>query len=294
MNLVRHIVAVTLVGTLGLAAASGQSPQPADSRSREIGRTTEKEIKVVLSSSFGTLAIEKGEPEKIVIVDTRSGDGTPPVRIDYSIRNRVGYMDVALGETDGEGEGKGGMRFSDLGKAKWDLRFSDAVPISFEVELGAGTGTFDLSGLDIKDFNLSTGASEVSLAFDEPNKSRIENLNIESGVSQFEGRNLGNANFHRLKFQGGVGSYHLDFSGSLNQEVDVDAEVGLGVLTLIIPDNIGARIFYQKSWMSSIALDADFRSTGEGEYTTDNYSNAAGKMNIRLDSGLGSIKIRRH
>jgi hypothetical protein len=266
-----------------------------DAPLREIGRTTEKELKVVLSSSFGSLRVSKGDPEKILAADASHQHASDPgMEINYEIRNRVGYMEVTLGENREENERrKGSFKISGFNGGKWYLRFSDIVPISFDVELGVGSGDFDLSGLQVKDFTLSTGASDVNLAFDEPNQTSIDNLSIESGVSKFTGRNLGNANFKRFKFQGGVGAYTLDFTGGISREVDVDIDVGLGFVTMIIPPAVGAKLFYEKTWVSRLDCDEDFQSVTDNEYETENYDRANGKMNIRIKSGLGSIKVRR-
>ena len=133
----------------------------------------------------------------------------------------------------------------------------------------------------------------MNLAFDEPNVTSIDNLSIESGVSKFNGRNLGNANFKHFKFQGGVGAYTLDFAGTIATEVDADIDVGLGVLTIIVPQDVGARVSYEKSWVSRLDCDSDFHSVSDNEYETENYDRAEGKINFRIDSGLGSIKVRR-
>ena len=291
-----------IIWTLGIVSVAGAAFWAAclggglDSPFKEIGRTTEKELKVVLSSSFGSVSVSRGESEKVLVADAGSkNSSTPKMDIEYDIRDRIGYMDVALGETRADHEHrKGSFKISTLNGGQWSLRFSDRIPISFDVELGVGSGHFDLSGLQVKDFTLSTGASDVSLSFDEPNKSSIDNLSIESGVSKFEGRNLGNANFKRFKFQGGVGAYTLDFSGNISTEVDADIDVGLGVLTIIIPEDVGARLIYEKSWVSRLDCDTDFHTISDNEYETENYDRADGKMNIRIDSGLGSIKVRRH
>ena len=265
-----------------------------DATTREIGRTTEKELAVVLTSSFGSVSISKGEPGKIVIAEALTkANEDPRMGVNYSIRNRVGYMDIVLGEKEDIELKKGTFKFHGFEAGKWFLRFTDGVPISFNVELGVGNGDFDLTGLNVKDFNLSTGASDVSLSFDEPNRSVIENMTIESGVSKFSGRNLGNANFKRFRFKGGLGSYTLDFSGDLTNEVDVDVEVGLGVLTLIVPEEVGARVLFDKNWFSRLDCDRNFHSVAEDRYESDNFSSAEGRMNIRIDSGLGSVKIRR-
>ena len=295
MRRYRTIIGILILAAAGsLTACAGPSPQE-DATQREIGRTTEKELKVVLTSSFGSVLFSRGEPEKMLVLDASPRTKKDPkISVDYSVRNRVGYMDLALGEGAKEGEGKkGSFRISDWDGGTWYLKFTDAVPISFDIQLGVGKGDFDLTGLQVKDFNLSTGASDVTLAFDEPNRGSIDNISIESGVSKFDGRNLCNAKFKRFRFQGGVGAYTLDFGGQLNSEVDVDIEVGLGVLTIYVPPATGARIMYEKSWVSRVDCAADFGSNGDNEFVSDNYHSAPGKMNIRIDSGLGSVKIRR-
>ncbi len=290
---IAHIAPVLAAVMLSSTCSPAVRAQEND-RIKEIGRTTEKEIKVVLSSSFGSVSISKGEPGKTVSVESNRGTGeSPRMNVDYTVRNRIGYLEINLGRDSEEGDDKtGGMHIGNLENGTWTLRFSDAIPISFDVELGIGRGTFDMTGLQVKDFNLSTGASEVDLTFDEQNAVEIENLNIESGMSRFNGRNLCNARFKHFHFQGGVGSYTLDFGGDLKSEVDVDIEVGLGFATLIVPKEIGARIMYEKNWVSKLDCDADFENNAANEYQSANYYHVAGKINITLDSGLGSIKVR--
>ncbi len=289
-----RVIVKFLLLTLALCVRPGSMILLAnDGRTKEVGRTTERELNVVLSSSFGSVFISKGEPEKVLTLDGGTTDN-PRMSLDYEIRNRVGYADISLGSEHHDGEHKKGVfSTSGLSGNTWLLHFSNAIPISFDIELGVGKAELDLSGLQVKDLNLSTGASEVDLSFDRPNNSSIENMNIESGLSKFTGRNLGNANFKHFKFQGGVGAYTLDFAGTLRREVDVDVEVGLGVVTIVVPPDIGAKVMYEKSWMSRLECDRDFQSTSDDQYVSDNYASSAGKMNIRVESGFGSVRIRR-
>lgn len=279
---------------LALSCSAAESPPPGDQTSKEVGRTTEKELKVVLTSSFGNVRLERGDREKVLFVEgDPSKENGSPYAVDYEIRNRIGYADLVLGEDDGDNQRTTGFHIKDLDGGNWLLRFSDAVPISFDMKLGVGRGHFDMSGLQVKDFNLSTGASDIDLSFDEPNRSTIENLSIESGVSKFDGRNLGNANFKHFRFQGGVGTYRLDFGGALSSEADVDISLGMGVMTLIVPEGMGAKIYHEKNWVSHVDYADDFHATAENEYTSENYSSAPARLNIRIDSGVGSVKIRR-
>jgi hypothetical protein len=274
-----------------LAFLAGIGPGAfAGDQTRQIGRTTEKEVSVVLSSAFGSVIIDRGEPEKILVVEAPEGNDQPNIQISYAVRNRVGYLELEIGEVSDNEDDK---KRWDLEGGEWLLHFSDALPISFDVELSVGKGHFDLSGLQVKDFTLSTGASDVTMTFDEENDALIEGMSIESGVGRFSGTNLGNANFRQFRFEGGVGTYYLDFSGSLRREVDVDIEVGLGVLTLVVPELVGARLSYEESWISRLDCGKGFTLVEDGEYITENYSSASGRMNIRVESGFGSVRIHR-
>ncbi len=276
-----------------LASPAWASDPPADQGTKEVGRTTEKELNLVLSSSFGNVAIGRGSAEKmLVLAGDPAAKGGSPFTVDYEIRNRVGYADLSLGPADEESR-KGSFKIKDFDGGKWDLKLSNAVPISFDLKLGVGRGDFDFSGLQVKDLTLSTGASDVSVAFDELNPSTIETINIESGLSRFEGRNLGNAHFKHFRFQGAVGTYRLDFGGSISTEVDVDIEIGMGVMTIIVPPEVGVKVYHDQSWVSRLDCDRDFRPTSDTEYTSDNYGSVPAKMNIQIDSGVGSVKIRR-
>jgi hypothetical protein len=223
-------------------------------------------------------------------------EDAPRGTVDYSARGGVGYVSVDLSPNDhkeGEGKKKSKEGHFNIHSSTWKLLYTDAVPISFDIELGLGEADIDMSGLNVKDFDLSTGASSVRLAFNEPNKNVIETMTIEAGLSKFKAMGLGNANFKRLRFEGGVGKYSLDFHGNLGKEVDVDAEVGMGTLVIVIPSNIGARVIYEKNWITDLDIDDDFAEQGEDVYQTSNYATAAGRINLHVEAGFGSVEIRR-
>jgi hypothetical protein len=266
---------------------------------KEIKRSAEKEVRIKLESSFGTVVCSKGVSDKVMVFDLKmQDDHKPNVDIDYRIKNDIGYLDISR-ESDGgnsvslhfhdDDEEKNDGTFE---SGKWYMRFTDAVPLSIDAELGAGRGDFDMTGLDIKDFTMSAGASSTTLLFGEPNKSEIEDFEIKSGVSKFVGEKLCNANFQRMTFEGGVGSYYLNFDGELHREVDVRIKIGLGAVTIVIPRETGAKVHYQENWFSTFSIDRDFDEERKGVYVTSNYSSVEGKMNIYVESGLGSVKVK--
>jgi hypothetical protein len=170
---------------------------------------------------------------------------------------------------------------------------TDALPLSIDANFGVGKADFDLSGLDVKALKITTGASSSIVSFGTPNKSVIENLKIESGDSKFVGEKLGNANFQRMTFDGGVGSYYLDFNGAITRDVEAHVKIGLGTVTIVLPPEIGAKVVYDDNWLSNFSIDRDFKQNGSDTYLSSNYHEAKVKISVYIESGLGSVKVKR-
>lgn len=268
---------------------------------REIQRTNEKRLNVELSSSFGSVNIRKGNPDKIVQVSYRkkAKEKDASIGLDYSVNNTTGELLIELHpektrhSRSRDGDVRVHMNDVDFRSEEWYVELTDAVPISLVAELGAGKSSFDLSGLRITDLSISTGASKSSLSFDEKNNVEMEELKIETGVSKFSADNLNNANFRKMSFESGVGSYYLDFGGDLTRTVDVSINVGLGAVTVVIPKKIGVKVRYEESWLSNFSIDDDLIRKRKGTYESDNYESAPGRMNIFIEAGLGSVKVKR-
>lgn len=265
--------------------------QAFENKHREFSRSKEKELRVILDVSFGNISIKHGEHDKIAAVDYDEGDiEKQKLYISYDISGEIGTLHIKLKESTRfweDDEDKKGHR------RHLDLEFSDAIPISFKVELGAGKGEINLTDLQVKDLKISTGASSVTLKCNRPNPIIADDISIESGVSKFTGSDLGNLNFLNLKFSGGVGSYKLDFSGTFHQSADVQIEVGLGSISVYVPRTIPTKLLYDDNWLSSFNIDDDFEKKHTGVYETDGFQDTSTRLTIRLESGLGSVKVHR-
>jgi hypothetical protein len=258
----------------------------------------ERELKVTVDAGFGKLYISRGKTTNILDawVDSPSRREEIADYISYSVRDRIGYMNVDINEKlttpPAPGDKRTGSKFHPFNSNEWTMQFTDAVPISFDVRFGLAGGELDFTGMRVKDLNVSAGAGAVELSFGSMNREVIENLTIESGVGKVRARELGNANFNRLHVDGGVGSYTLDFSGALSREADVDVEVGLGTVTILLPKNVGARIAYEKSLIARLSLDRGFNEESENVYVSPNYESARGRLNIRVQAGMGNVRVR--
>jgi hypothetical protein len=284
-----------IIGTLWYIAVIAIVAAFADAsplKHREIQRGKEHKLQVLMEVSFGAVTIERGAGDNVVIVDYDEMDeARNKLQISYEVSNGCGYLHIKSkesthfwGNEDSDNNGN---------KHHLYIKLTDALPIDFDLSLGAGKSDIDLTDLQVNELKISTGASSVSLHCDRPNRLSTNEITIESGVSKFTASNLCNLNFRNLKFSGGIGSYRLDFGGTLEQSARVKVEVGLGSITINVPKYIPSKLFYDDNWLSSIRVDDDFEKTHSGEYQTEDFNSAAARLTFDVEAGLGSVKVRR-
>lgn len=171
---------------------------------------------------------------------------------------------------------------------KWDLKLNSSTPINLDVEAGAYKGKLDLSGVRLRELDISDGASQSEVMFNIPNPERMDRLVYKTGASKVDLTGLGNANFAEMRFDGGAGTYTLDFTGKLQQDGHVVVQVGVCNLTIVIPEGMNARI-NNKGSLTNIntqgtwsVKDNSYEATGEGPL-----------IEIDLEMGLGNLNLIR-
>jgi hypothetical protein len=223
----------------------------------------------------------------------RDRDGEP--RIKFETSGKVGYLTIRSNESGDEQEKEVfSKRDLNKGEENWELRFTTKVPIAFNIELGLVDGEVNLSGMQIEDLNLSGGLSDLTLRFDEPNPLSLDEIKIECGLGEFKAEKMGNANFRRLRVDGGLGSIDLDLSGQWRvAEAELRIGVGLGSARVELPENLGVEVNADNNFLSSISLARDIRMVRSGIHRSENWSSAEHRLTIDAEVGLGSLKIRR-
>ena len=117
---------------------------------------------------------------------------------------------------------------------KWDLQLGDA-PLELTVNAGAYEGEADLSGLSLRRLEFNDGASTNAVTFDAANPEEMTLLKYSTGASTVTLTGLANANFTEMIFEGGAGTYTLDFTGALQRDARVTVRAGVCTLTIVVP-----------------------------------------------------------
>ena len=167
----------------------------------------------------------------------------------------------------------------------WNLAFG-SVPIELRLTAGAYEGKIDLSGVPVLYLDISDGASNAEVIFDAPNPVEMGRFSYRTGASDVTLTGLGYANIRRMDFDGGAGSYTLDFSGALQQDCRVTIDGGLGEFTIIVPKETAAEIEFNGNLM-------DINTQGTWVVTDNVYATQGSGplLEIEINVGLGSVTV---
>ena len=247
----------------------------------------EKRLEVIIDIGAGTIDLRRNNTGDILNAEVEYDPDEVRVDIEYDRRKDKGELYLTSERRD-----KG----LDLDEEDnyWYLEFGDKIPISFEIDVGACEAEFDFSGLRIDGLDMDLGASSIDVDFRTLNPERISIIRIDVGASDLEMHGLGNANFEKLSFDGGVGDFTLDFSGDFEHGAYVDIDVGLGSLTVLVPKDAGVQISSESSFLSSVSIDEDdFDEVEDDLYESDNFGRVDKELIFKIDVGLGSVEVER-
>jgi len=175
--------------------------------------------------------------------------------------------------------------FNDL-KNQWDLKLG-STPMELTIDAGAYEGTMELGGLSLKSLAVKDGAASVNLSFSEPNLIEMSTLAYSTGASEVKLSGLGNANFSKFDFDGGAGSYTLDFSGELQRDASVKIDTGLSELTLIIPEGVDA-ILTMDGGLTDINLGGGWSQSGN----VYSHQGSGPTLDIVINMGAGNVTVK--
>jgi len=146
----------------------------------------------------------------------------------------------------------------DSDENRWDIVLSNKYESSLNLDIGACEAKIDLGGIPLKKLSINLGAASGQFDFSKPNPIRLEEFKMDAGVSSLNMVSIGNANFSRFIFNGGLGSYELDFRGKYKGESEIFIEIGLGSAEIILPADVPVRIESDgDNFLSSVDFHGD-------------------------------------
>ncbi|MCB0209977.1 MAG: protein kinase [Anaerolineae bacterium] len=174
---------------------------------------------------------------------------------------------------------------------RWELNLGD-FPMELTLNAGASNSTLELGGLSLEQVRVAGGATDFALSFKEPNKVPMESLRFTGAGSKTELTGLANAHTEDILFKGGAGEYLLDFSGVLQDDIDVEVDAGLGQVTLRIPEQVRASVTV-RDFLSSVEPTGGWQQAADDEnvYKLAGDVNSDHEIEITVRIGGGTLRL---
>jgi hypothetical protein len=175
----------------------------------------------------------------------------------------------------------------------WQLQLGNA-PMRLQVSAGAYEGTYDLSGLTLQGLTIRDGAAKSEVRFASPNPGQMERLLYETGASTVNFTALANANFKTFEFNGGAGTYTLDFSGQLRSDATVRIKAGVGTVRIEVPAETAAQVTVSGA-LTDVSQEGNWTTTGKTSSTPAAKAGSQEKMLlIEIDMSVGKLELATH
>ena len=172
----------------------------------------------------------------------------------------------------------------------WALKLGGA-PMRLAITAGAYQGTYELGGLSLQKLSIKDGASKTTVAFSSPNPSQMESLTYETGASSVTLTGLADANFKKMEFKGGAGSFTLDFSGQLRSDGSVAVAAGVGRVQIIVPAGTAAKVIV-KGKLTDVTQEGTWTAANKTYATPAAGTKQQGKLlTITVNMDLGSLTL---
>ena len=283
------LLAVILTGLMAVSYGDDSG----DYERYDIPFKGEKKLIVDLDFAFGSLNIRPSDNDEYIM---RAGmnyskEALKP-SIVYEISGSKGKLELGTKNNNHNYSLKEFNKMkNDANENDWRLEFIKDVPTIYSIEFGAGDGNFDFSGMMIENLDFELAMGDVELYFNEPNRSHMKNMSVETGLGSFEARGLGNANISDFSLECGLGSSYLVFDGDFKGTVRAEVSVGLGSVEIEIPRNVAVEIRSESSFLSSVDFD-DFEEIEKGLYRSANWrTDTSGRIIMEIAVGMGSASV---
>jgi len=235
-------------------------------------------VRLDVSFGAGKLLLNPGAAEALV-----EGQATYNIAtLKPVIHQGEGFASLQTGDLEVEGF----PHFSSEFKNEWELALS-TQPLDLKINAGAYEGNLELGGLALRSLEINDGAADVRLKFSSPNLVEMDVLRYKTGASNVRLSGLANTNFSNLIFKSGAGEYRLDFSGELKRDANVVIDSGMSKLTLVVPQGVRARVFYDGG-LANVDVFGDWQKVGndyvqegEGALLTIHVNLAAGALELK-------------
>lgn len=168
----------------------------------------------------------------------------------------------------------------------WNIELGEG-PYALDLQSEGLDGSLNLNGIALSDIEIRERSGHYELTLSDPNPITMTSFRVFSKSGRdVKLTGLGNLNTPEMVFESIAGIYTLNFSGALQQDMQVHIKFALGSLNLNIPETT----------RTSVTLTGNYQkigSSGNWETGGNIYSNPGDgpKLSIVVEMDIGSLNL---
>ena len=174
---------------------------------------------------------------------------------------------------------------------RFELALGKAKPYALTLEAGASDVAVDLGGVPVKELVIKQGAGRAAYDFSTPNPQEMISLRVNSGAVGLRMKNLANANFVEMTFDGGAASYRFDFGGTLRRDSQAKISTSMAPVEMRIPSATAAKVI-ENTVLANLDLGDGFMKKGGAFLTEAALTGKTPLLTIRANVSLGTLSLR--
>jgi zinc-ribbon domain len=174
---------------------------------------------------------------------------------------------------------------------RFNLALGRTKAYALTLEAGATDVAANLGGIPLKELTIKQGAGRAEFDFSAPNPQEMASILANSGAVALQMRNLSNANFTEMTFDGGAASYRFDFGGTLRRDAKVRIMTSLAPVAIHMPLATAARVF-ENTVAAALDLGDGFTKKGGAFLTEAAMSGRTPILTIHANVSLGTLSLR--
>lgn len=180
----------------------------------------------------------------------------------------------------------------DPGNYLMELRADPSVPTALMMNLGYGSAWLDLSELDLRALQVTSGAADVFISYKTPAKGRMKVFSVNSGMSRIVVRNLEMARAENIHIENGMGETKIIVGDQVQQRSNVNLNVGAGSCVLLAHNNVPIKLVLSSTVFSTVEIPENLIKTGPGTFVNLAYKkHPDNAMILLVELGIGKFTL---
>jgi hypothetical protein len=152
------------------------------------------------------------------------------------------------------------------GATEWQIHLNPELPSDITAYSGGGNVKLNLAGLVVTTLVAGTGGGNMDVVLPD----NAANLNVTA--------------------KSGRGNVIVEIGNDITGSNTVIATSGAGTVVVRLPGGIAARI-HATTGMGKLTIDPQFTKNDDHTYQSPDYTNAADKIEITVESGAGDVTV---